>query len=85
MSKEGGKTKGELNWDVEELVSRIETFPLTPAPRPPQLVVLEQDNNVEQSFRGKGRGFNMDFRVRRGRGDQRGGREINNAEVMEVM
>ena len=54
---------------------------LTPASRPPPLVVSEQENNIEQSFRDRRKGFNIAFRVRRGRG----GRAITNVEVMEVM
>ena len=84
MSQEGGKPEGELNQEIEELLSRIETLSLTPAPRPP-LVVSERDNNVEQSFKDRRRGSNMDFKVKRGRDGQRGGRAITNAEVMEVM
>ena len=84
MYEVGEYPKGELNWEIEEIISRIEGLSLAPAPRIP-LVVSEWDNNTEQSLIGKRRGFNMAFKVRRGRGGQRGGREITNAEVMEVM
>ena len=76
--------EGELNHEIEEIISHIEALSLTPAPRPP-LVVSERDNNTEQSFKGRRRGFNMAFIVRRGRGGRRGGRSIANVEVMEVM
>ena len=85
MSKHNEEAEGELNREIDEIVSRIETLSLTPASRPPPLVILEQENNVEQSFRDRRRGFNMDFRVRRGYGGRRGCRSITNSKVMEAM
>lgn len=35
MSEEGEKYEEELNREIEEIVSRIESLSLTPAPRPP--------------------------------------------------
>ena len=86
MSEEvEGNPKGELNREIKEIVSHIESLSLTLAPRPPPLVVSEQENNIEQNLRDKRRGFNMAFRVRRGCGGRRRGITIANSEVMEVM
>ena len=35
MSKVGENSEGELNHEIEEIVSRIESLSLTPAFRPP--------------------------------------------------
>lgn len=37
MSEHKEEAKGELNQEIEEIVSQIETLPLTLAPRPPPL------------------------------------------------
>ena len=84
MFEEVVDAEGELDYEIEEIVSWIESLSLTPTLKPP-LVVSEQENNIEQILKGKRRGFNMDFRVRRGRVGQWGGRSIANSKVMEVM
>ena len=38
MSEEGENSEGELNCEIEEIVSQIEILSLTLAPRPPTLV-----------------------------------------------
>lgn len=69
MSEVVEESKGELNIEIETIVSRIERLSLTPAPRT-SFLVSEQDNNTEQSLKGRRRGFNLDFRVGRGHGGQ---------------
>lgn len=67
MFEEGENSEEELNREIEEMISRVESLSLTPAPML-RLVVSEQDINTEKSLKGRRRGFNMDFRVRRGHG-----------------
>ena len=62
------KPEVELNREIKEIVSHIESLSLTPAPRLPPLVVSDKENNIEHSFRDRRIGFNMSFRVRRGCG-----------------
>ena len=41
MSEHNDKVEGELNQEIDDIVSRIETLSLTLAPRSPSLVVSE--------------------------------------------
>ena len=72
MFKVKEEPEEELNHEIEEIVSCIETLSLTPAPKP-SIVVSERENNYEHSLKDRRRRFNMDFKVRRGCGGRQGG------------
>lgn len=59
------EAEGEIQPEIEEIISGFGHLSISPAPRPP-LVVSEQPVDTEFNLRSRRRKVNMDFRVGRG-------------------